>query len=81
MRVYRFNAVLLNELVKDVERGELCRRVDWKDVPGAIAGIEEIVCTMTGDLKKAFAELIGVGKKDRYRYRASGSHAGPSHYG
>jgi hypothetical protein len=67
MRVYRFNAVLLNEFVKDV--------------PGAIAGIEEIVCTMTGDLKKAFAELIGVGKKDRYRYRASESHAGPSHYG
>lgn len=69
MGFYKFNAVLLRELVKDVESGELRRRVDWRDIPIGIAGMEEIVCTMTGDLKKTFAEMIGVGKKDRYRYR------------
>lgn len=66
---YKLNAALLNELVKDVETGELRRRVDWRDVPIRIARLEEIVYTMTRDLKTTFAEMIGVERKDRYRYR------------
>ena len=66
---YKFNAALLSELVKDVESGELHRRVDWRDVPIRIARTEEIVYTMARDLKTTFAEMIGVERKDRYRYR------------
>ena len=65
---YRFNAQLLSELVRDVEKGELRRRVSWKSVPDRIAGAEEIVCTMTGDLKKSLVSMIASGRKDRRRY-------------
>jgi hypothetical protein len=67
---YKFNAVLLGELVRDVESGEMRRRVDWDEVPEATASMEEILYTMTRELKKGFVEMIGVGKKDRYRYGA-----------
>ena len=65
---YKFNAQLLSELVRDVEKGELRRRVSWKSVPDRIAGAEEIVCTMTGDLKKSLVSMIAGGRKDRRRY-------------
>ena len=65
---YKFNAQLLSELVRDVEKGELRRRVSWKSVPDRIAGAEEIVCTMTGDLKKSLVSMIASGRKDRRRY-------------
>ena len=65
---YRFNAQLLSELVRDVEKGELRKRVSWKNVPDRIAGTEEIVCTMTGDLKKSLVSMITGRKKDRRRY-------------
>ena len=64
---YKFNAQLLSELVRDVEKGELRRRVSWKSVPDRIAGAEEIVCTMTGDLKKSLVSMIASGRKDRRR--------------
>jgi hypothetical protein len=56
---YRFNAQLLSELVRDVEKGELRKRVSWKNVPNRIAGTEEIVCLVN---------MIAGGKKDRRRY-------------
>ncbi|CAN9262910.1 unnamed protein product [Alternaria alternata] len=65
---YRFNAQLLSELVRDVEKGELRKRISWKNVPDRIAGTEEIVCTMTGDLKKSLVSMIAGGKKDRRRH-------------
>ena len=65
---YKFNAQLLSELVRDVEKGELRKRVSWKSVPDRIAGAEEIVCTMTGDLKKSLVSMIASGSKDRRRY-------------
>ena len=65
---YKFNAQLLSELVRDVEKGELRKRVSWKSVPDRIAGTEEIVCTMTGDLKKSLVSMIAGGRKDRRRY-------------
>jgi hypothetical protein len=65
---YKFNAQLLSELVRDVEKGELRKRVSWKSVPDRIAGAEEIVCTMTGDLKKSLVSMIAGGRKDRRRY-------------
>jgi hypothetical protein len=67
---YKFNAVLLSELVKDAESGKLRRRVDWDEVPEGAMGMEEMLCTMSRELKKGFMEMVGVGKKDRYRYRA-----------
>jgi hypothetical protein len=66
---YKFNTVLLSGLIRDVEAGELRGRVDWRDVPREIAGVEEIFCTITGDLKKRFEVMFGGEKKDRYRYR------------
>jgi hypothetical protein len=69
MGFYRFNTVLFSELIRDVEVEELRGRVDWRDVPREIAGVEEIVCSITGDLKKCFAVMFGGEKKDRYRYR------------
>ena len=65
---YKFNPQLLSELVRDVEKGELRRRVSWKSVPDRIAGADEIVCTMTGDLKKSLVSMIAGGRKDRRRY-------------
>jgi hypothetical protein len=67
---YKFNAVLLSELVKDVESGKLRRRVNWDEVPEGAVGMEEMLCTMSRELKKGFMEMVGVEKKDWYRYRA-----------
>jgi hypothetical protein len=60
---YRFNQVLLDELVRDVEKNEGGRDVGFREVPGAIADRKEIVSTMMGDLKTCIKELLGVERK------------------
>jgi hypothetical protein len=60
---YRFNKLLLDELVRDVERNKGGRDVGFREVPGAIADRREILSTMIGDLKTCFKEFLGVGEK------------------
>jgi hypothetical protein len=66
---YTFNQELLNELIRDVKKGPLRRRVYLSDVPERIAHIDEMACTVKDDLKKSFVEMIGGGKKDQHRHR------------
>jgi hypothetical protein len=60
---YRFNQVLLDELVRVVESNEGERDVGFREVPGAIADTKEIVGTIMGDLKTCFKGLLGVDQK------------------
>jgi hypothetical protein len=64
---YKFNAVLLSELVKDVGRGELKQSVRFREIPQDIADLEEIMGTMIGDLRKSAAEIFRPEKKDNKR--------------
>lgn len=58
---YRFNKVLLEELVRDMERGVLRGWMTRERVPVEIAGLDEIVDTMMGDVKKCWREAVGKG--------------------
>ncbi|RAR09831.1 wlm-domain-containing protein [Stemphylium lycopersici] len=60
---YRFNRVLLEELVRDVEKGELRGWVKRERVPVETAGLDEIMDTMIEDVKKCWLEVMGKGGK------------------
>jgi hypothetical protein len=60
---YTFNKVLLRELVSDVHRNEERRDVGFREVPGNIASVREMLWTMKEDLKDVVLEACGVERR------------------
>ncbi|KAF1831731.1 hypothetical protein BDW02DRAFT_504534 [Decorospora gaudefroyi] len=64
---YGFNAMLLDELVEDVGRGELRRTVAMKEVPDCVERRKDMLRTMRHEVESKAARWFGLQRKKNRR--------------